>query len=58
MTFFDWLLTSTGVEFTHAVIALLIAASGWLSYQNHRRIISVDTKLDAHVARVEEKDKS
>lgn len=57
MTFFDWLVTSTGVEFTHAVIALLVAASAWLTYQNHRRIGSVDSKLDAHVARVEPKDK-
>lgn len=32
MTIFDWLTTATGQEFTHAVIVLLIATAGYLTY--------------------------
>jgi hypothetical protein len=49
MTFFEWLTTQTGIEFTHAVILVLVAIA---AYINHRATVKVDQKLDGHIASV------
>jgi hypothetical protein len=50
MTLFDWLASPIGLEFTHALIFLIVAVAGWISYQNRQHIGQVSQKLDSHIA--------
>ena len=53
MSFFDWLGTAQGVELTHAVIVLLVAVAGYLSYlakqQSNANATLLNNHLDEHV---------
>lgn len=55
MTLFDWLGTATGIELTHALIVLIVAISGWISYRNHVRIGDVSDQLVDHVKQVDDR---
>lgn len=46
---FAWLATPVGIEFTHAVIGVLIALAAYLSYLSHRAVKQTQQLLDGHL---------
>jgi hypothetical protein len=44
-----WLSTPTGIEFTHAVIALLVAIAAYLTYATHQSQKTTRQLLDGHL---------
>lgn len=46
-----WLVSPIGVEFSHAVIVLMLAIAAYLSYLAHRTASETGDKIDAHVAK-------
>ena len=49
MTLFDWLASPAGVDLVHAVVIVLIAAAGYLTYLTHRQAAKNEQLLDSHL---------
>lgn len=49
MSPWDWLASPIGVDLVHAVIVLLLAAAGWLTYLTHRGIQNNGDQLVEHL---------
>jgi hypothetical protein len=49
MTVFEWLNTGTGQDLVHALIVLILAVSGWITYRAKVRLDAADAKLDQHI---------
>jgi hypothetical protein len=47
----EWLVSPIGVEFSHAVIVLMLALAAYLSFLAHRTASATGDKIDAHVAK-------
>lgn len=44
---FEWLASSDGQEFSHAVIVLLLAIASYLSWRTHQHVKKSDAKRHA-----------
>ena len=51
--FLDYLVSPSGQELTHAVVVLLVAVGGYLTYLAHRQTKENSEKIDNHIAQHE-----
>lgn len=49
MTIFDWLASPIGVELEHAVIVLILAVSGWITFRTHKQSKENAQLLNGHL---------
>lgn len=49
MTVYDFLESPLGVQLVHAVIVLLLAVTGWVSYKTKKQSESNAKALDGHI---------
>jgi cytoskeletal protein RodZ len=49
MTLFDYLASGVGIELTHAVIVVLLAIGGWITYQTRKQSEKNETLLHNHI---------
>jgi len=49
MTIFDFLSSGMGVELTHAIIVVLLAVGGWISYQTRKQSEKNESLLQNHI---------
>lgn len=49
MTFYDWLVSPSGVELTHAIILLVTAVAAYVSFLAHRQSSQNAEMLNSHL---------
>lgn len=53
MGLFEWLSTPGGIELTHAVVVVLIAVSGYITYRTREHVKRVEDKADSLRRRID-----